>query len=97
MRLLNSYEETIILNQNNKGNSCVFCKIAKPQLDQQLYTLRRINRSETRVKSLGFGINTFVYRIDFERLTRSGLHHPKIRIRTAVRHLSIPALDSTEP
>jgi len=63
MRLLNDYEEAIIFNQNNKGNSCVFCKIAKPQLDQQLYTLRRVNRSETRVKSLGFGINTFVYRI----------------------------------
>jgi len=36
MRLLKNYEEAIILNQNNKGNACVFCKIAKSQLDQQL-------------------------------------------------------------
>jgi len=32
-----NYEETNILNQNNKGNSCVLCKIAKQELDRQLY------------------------------------------------------------
>jgi len=38
MRLLNNYEETIDLNQNKKGNSLVHCKIAKQQLNRQLYS-----------------------------------------------------------
>jgi len=32
MQLLNNHEETIILNQNNKGKSWVLCKIAKQLL-----------------------------------------------------------------
>jgi len=34
MRLLNNYEEAILLNQNNKDNLCALCKIAKQQLDR---------------------------------------------------------------
>jgi len=36
---------------------------------------------------------TFGIEYTFERLTRSGRHHPKVRIRTTVRHLSSPDLE----
>jgi len=48
-------------------------------------------------KSAKFRDKTSAYRkaaYTFERLTRSGRRHPKVRIRTAVRHLSSPVLNS---
>jgi len=59
-------------------------------IDNHLHSWRGVNALEARPKAQNFGIKL----LGVEYM-RSGRHHPKIRIRTAVRHLSSPALDGS--
>jgi len=65
----------------------VHCNSAEQKLDQQSHTWRGVNALEVWTKAKLLGIE-----YTFDKLMRCGSRHPKVRIQTAVRHLSSPDL-----
>jgi len=76
---------------DNKDNSCVRCKCK--QLSNSLidnYAVGEELALQSIAKTLDFGIKNLCVEYSIARLTGSDLEHPKVRIRTAVCHLSSP-------
>jgi len=72
--------------------SGVHCNLAEQQLNRQSRSWRGVNALDVRPKAQNFGIKFLGIEYTFERLTRSGRRHPKVRILIAVRHLSSPGV-----
>jgi len=70
------------------------CAVIK--LNNSLIDWRRVNASEVQLNVLCCGIKTLCIEY-FVSLTRSSLHHLKVRIQTVVRHLSSHVLWDLDP